>query len=253
MNAIFFKRVECPACERPCEEASRCPWCGADVAASRGTVARLLALALACALPFLPLPAGPGAALVAATAAAVALAAPTQGRRHILAMAVAAMAVCALCHALPGEMAALGGALRRHLRWIAPALALAAMASGAARLPPLPADGVTGRLAQALKTPAILALGAVALVGAAWGPASPGSCVAAALCAAAALACAREPARIVAAGVAALLAAAFVAPIGEGATRVPPCGVFAAAVAALGLVQILAGMKRTGSEPSSQP
>ena len=253
MNAIFFKRVECPACERPCEEASRCPWCGADLAASRGTVARLLALALACALPFLPLPAGPGAALVAATAAAVALAAPTQGRRHILAMAVAAMAVCALCRALPGETAALGGALRRHLRWIAPTLALAAMASGAARLPPLPADAAAGRLAQALKTPATLALGAAAWVGAAWGPASPGSCLAAALAAAVALSAIRKPSRGFATGLVALLAVAFVAPLGGGAPRFPPCGVFAATLAALGLVQTLAAMKRFGSEPSSQP
>lgn len=223
------------------------------MAVSHDTVARLLALVLAGALPFLPLPARPGAARIAATVAAIALAVPARSRRHGLSMAVAAVAVCALGHALPGEMAAMGGALRRHLLWIAPALAMAAMASGAARLPPLPADAAAGRLAQALKTPATLALGAAAWVGAAWGPASPGSCLAAALAAAVALSAIRKPSRGFATGLVALLAVAFVAPLGGGAPRFPPCGVFAATLAALGLVQTLAAMKRFGSEPSSQP
>lgn len=253
MQARFFRTVGCPACGRPCEEAGQCPWCSAAVSVSRGTVARLLALVCALALPFLPFPAGPGAARVAAVASAFVLAAPIRHRSGLLAMAVAAVAVCALVHAFPGVTLALAIVVRRHLRWIAPALALAAIASGAARLPPLPADGGVERWAQVLKTPAVLALCAFAWVGAAGAPALPAACVAAALCSAAILAGARALSCTVAAGLAALIGVAFVAPMSGGVIRFAPCGVFAAAIAAFGMIHTLAAMNRSESEPSSQP
>jgi hypothetical protein len=269
--------TRCPECGRPCEEASRCPWCGADVPVSRGTAARLLGLVAAAALPFLPIPDGAAAARVAAAVGAAVVGAAASGgeaggdkvaasarrhpgrHRHLLAMSCAALAAHALSCAFPGETAALGCALRRHVRWLAPTLAMLASVSGAARLPPLPSATAAGRLAQALKTPAVLALGAWTWIVAAWGPPTPGAVAAAALAAAAILppppprrrASALSP--VLTTLLTTLLALAFVAPLNDSAPRVLPTGIFAATVAALGLVQTLAGMKQTDAEPSNQP
>ena len=52
---------------------------------------------------------------------------------------------------------------------------------------------------------------------------------------------------------AAVIVFAFVAPMGAAAGRLSPCGVFALGLAACGLVQTLAAMKRRESESSNQP
>ncbi len=245
----FFNAAACGDCGRPGEEFSRCPWCGARIPIHGGTVTRLLALVLACALPLATLPRGGGAVFAAAALSALALALPRRARRHLPAMAAAAVAACALRHLLPGEADALGVALRRHLRWFVPAAALAAAAAGAARLPPIPAPRLAGRIGQVLKTPAVLALAAIAASVAACAPPSPATCAAAALCAAAVPVFARSASALFAA----VIVFAFVAPMGAAAGRLSPCGVFALGLAACGLVQTLAAMKRRESESSNQP
>ncbi len=166
----IFETVPCRECGRAVEEFSHCPWCGAWVSASRRLVWNVVTLTAVfiLAVAAFGMRGRSSPALLYAVAAisgfVLASSAGRSGRRVALAVALAAVAVSGLCHAVPEEAVFVARRLRFHLGWIVPCTALV-LAAGSIRLPPLPPEGLGWKMLAALKTPlAVLLAGAAAEV-----------------------------------------------------------------------------------------